>query len=95
MTVEQAAHLSAQLPMMVRGIFYEAYRPSEMPKSYDTTEEFLDAVRDKLYDVRAINAERAASAVLELLQERVEEGEITKIQGQLPEEINRLWPIRA
>lgn len=91
-TVDQAAHLSAQLPMMVRGMFYEGYRPSEVPRNYDTEQEFLNAVRDKLYDARAINAERATRAVFELLQERMDEGEIAQIQGLLPDEINRLWP---
>lgn len=95
LTAEQAAHLSAQLPLMIRGVYYEGYRPAAVPKGYDTRQEFLDAVREGLYDVRAVNAERAVDSVFELLQEHVTEGEIAKVQKQLPEEIASLWPARV
>lgn len=95
LTAEQAAHLSAQLPLMIRGIYYEGYRPGATPKNYDTRQEFLDAVREGLYDVRAVNAERAVDSVFELLQDHVTEGEIAKVQKQMPEELAGMWPTRV
>ncbi len=35
LTVEASAHFSAQLPDLIRGIFYQAWNPSAVPDKYD------------------------------------------------------------
>jgi uncharacterized protein (DUF2267 family) len=37
-TVEAAAHLGAQLPELLRGVYYEGWDPHEVPKKYDAQE---------------------------------------------------------
>ena len=48
LTVEDAAHLAAQLPLVVRGAFYEQYRPAVQPDPMRSREEFVARVADGL-----------------------------------------------
>src|SRR5438045_5922213 len=48
LTVEEASHLSAQLPMLVRGIYFEGWRPSESPARISTQDEFVERVASYL-----------------------------------------------
>lgn len=46
--VEEAFHLSAQMPMLVRGIFWESYNPAHKPETYRSKDEFLEAIEGGL-----------------------------------------------
>ena len=39
-----AAHLGAQLPLLVRGAFYDQFEPSRLPEKSRTREQFLERV---------------------------------------------------
>ena len=41
---EEAAQLSAQLPIFIRGIYYESYRPSRTPEHARDRESFLTRI---------------------------------------------------
>lgn len=43
-TPDEAAHLAAQLPLLVRGIYYEGYQPSNKPERYRDKDEWLRRV---------------------------------------------------
>ena len=89
---DEAAHLSAQLPMLVRGFFFEGWRPSVTPTHERRRDEFLYRVRRELPPDSDFDVEGAVIAVFELLAARVAPGEIRKVAGALPPEIRELWP---
>ncbi len=89
---DEAVHLGAQLPMLVRGFYYEGWRPSETPKKERHREQFLEHVREAFPRDEEIDSERVARAVFAVLARRVTEGEIGDVKGMMPEEVRELWP---
>lgn len=92
LTVDQAAHLGAQLPMMVRGFYYEGWHPAGVPhKEICNKETFLDCLRQEAND-REMDAEKAVNAVFNVMSRHVTSGEMRKLHDQLPKGIARLLP---
>lgn len=92
MPVNDVAHLSAQLPLLVRGTFFDGWQPAKTPVKERTLEAFLVHVTDSfLFDVQA-DSQAIASGVLKVLSKHVTEGEIAKVRQVLPEPIRELFP---
>jgi uncharacterized protein (DUF2267 family) len=96
LTVDEAAQLSAQLPQMVRGAFYESWVPAGKPLRIRHREEFLALVREK-YGTRseAPPPEDIVVAVFRVLGKHVSSGELTDIILTLPEPIAAVVTGRA
>jgi uncharacterized protein (DUF2267 family) len=87
-----AAHFAAQLPMLLRGMFYEGWRPSESPSKERHVEEFLGAVCVYLPPGMVVNAEQSVRAVFEVIWDMIDAGEVVKIIKSLPRDLRELWP---
>lgn len=87
--VEEVAHLSAQLPLLVRGIYFDGWRPGSHQR-IKTRGEFLERVSRNLLGVSPISAEDACDAVLRLLHRRVSSGEMADIRAVLPADLKPL-----
>lgn len=91
LTVDEAAHVAAQLPMLVRGIYYEGWDPSRVPDK-TSREEFLRRVREGFpYDVKG-GVEPLTRTVMGLLREYITEGEWQDIRESIPRELRSLFP---
>ncbi|MDA0302496.1 MAG: DUF2267 domain-containing protein [Chloroflexi bacterium] len=93
--VDEAAHLGAQLPLVVRGIYYEGWKPAGKPEKQRTREAFLEEIRSEVPGMLLDEAEIAAVAVFEVLQRHVGGGEVEDVKGVLPAEVRALWPAAA
>lgn len=91
LTVDQSAHLAAQLPLLLKGSFFDQWRPAGKPLKYSSEEAFLDRVNEGLSNPQW-NPLRISIAVFDLLNKKVSEGEINKVKHTLPPEIEKLWP---
>jgi uncharacterized protein (DUF2267 family) len=91
LTVDEVFDLSAQLPMLIRGLFFEGYQVMDKPEKFHA-EEFLARVAEELHTTGGGNPERAVRAVLTVLQSHVAKGEIDEVIAELPKDIRRLWP---
>lgn len=89
---EAAVHLGAQLPMLVRGLYYEGWRLAAVPSKERHLQDFLDHLARALPPGLRPEAHRMAGAAFGLLQEKVAPGEVAKVIKVLPEELRRLWP---
>jgi uncharacterized protein (DUF2267 family) len=93
LTADDAAHLAAQLPLVVRGAFYDQYRPATQPDvTIRSRDAFIGRVASGLGGAAPVSAESAVAAVLAALGHHVTAAEAAKVQHTLPAEIRTLWP---
>ncbi len=92
---ELAVHLGAQLPMLVRGLYYEDWRMARTPTRERHKEEFLATIRQAFHQDNRLDPEVAAEAVFGLLAQAIDHGEIRKVVSALPRELRTLWPADA
>ena len=82
--------LSAQLPLMIRGVFFEGYNLKDKPEKFNA-DEFLEIIEEGFYGNTAIEGEDAFRAVLNVLYEKISEGELEDIYSGMPKDIKKLW----
>ncbi len=87
-----AVHLAAQLPMLLRGAYYEGWRPSETPTRERHLEDFADHVASFLPADRKADSAQAARASFAVMSRCLDRGEMLKLRGLLPHEALNLWP---
>ena len=87
-----AAHLGAQLPLLVRGLYYDQWRPTEQVLKQRTAEAFLDHVAEGLTGLRPVNVRDACQAVFQVLDHHVDPHQIDKVRQSLPADVRALWP---
>jgi uncharacterized protein (DUF2267 family) len=92
LTVEEAAALAAQLPMLVRGFYYEGWHPHGKPVKERHKEEFLARVAASFRDTPGVDPERVTRAVFQVLAKHVTGGEVEGVKRTLPAELRSLWP---
>jgi uncharacterized protein (DUF2267 family)/CBS domain-containing protein len=92
LTIDLAAHLGAQLPLLIRGVYYEQWHPAGQPTRAGTLDAFLALVGDKLVGARPVDVRDATRAVFRVLSRHVTGGQIAKIKDALPEKIREFWP---
>jgi uncharacterized protein (DUF2267 family) len=92
LTVEEVAQLAAQLPMLIRGFYYEGWDPTGKPLKERSKEEFLARIEEYFSGDDPVDPEQVARAVFTVLSNRVTEGEIEDVKHVLPAEIEDLWP---
>jgi uncharacterized protein (DUF2267 family) len=91
LTVAEAADFAAQLPMLIRGIYYEGWNPSKVPVKMDR-EEFLGRVRQNFpYEVEG-GMDKLVPTVLTALKVFMTEGELDDIRSNMPKDLVGLMP---
>lgn len=91
LTTNQNAHLSAQLPLLVRGLYFEGWDPAPDARPDRTLQEFYERVGSSLTGDWDAELPKFVSAVFRLLGRHLSWGEDEKIVRELPRELSRLW----
>ena len=89
--LELAAHLGAQLPLLVRGVYYDQFEPARLPTDCRSPEQFADEVAEWLSDIRPVDPDEAIAAVFSLLNRHLSEGQVAKIRNALPMGLRMAW----
>jgi uncharacterized protein (DUF2267 family) len=85
--VPEAAHLGAQLPEFLRGVYYEGWRPTTLPQRYHDLETFLTRVAEEGMLAGETEAAYAAEAAVRVVAQHVGRGELDKVRAVMPHEI--------
>lgn len=85
LSAEEAAQLSAQLPLLVRGLFFEGWSPADKPLRIRRAPDFLALVRENYAPREDAAASDIVAALFRVLGKHVAAGEITRIMMSLPE----------
>lgn len=91
LTTEESSDLSAQLPLLIRGIYFEGWNPAKTPVAERTSEEFLAHVEAAFPDGIVGEVEPVARAVFKVISQHVTAGEIDDVKQSLPKQIRELW----
>jgi uncharacterized protein (DUF2267 family) len=89
--VELAAHVGAQLPLLIRGAYYDQFQPARQPTRCASLDEFCAEVGEWLRDTRSLEPRLAVSSVFALLSRHLPEGQIHKVHDVLPRDIRKAW----
>lgn len=90
LTLDEGAQLAAQLPLLVRGAFYEGFDPSAKPERLRDRELFLVALAERARLDDDALAVRAAEAATSVLRHYVSGGEMDDVLSQLPRDVREV-----
>lgn len=91
MTVNEANDLAAQLPMLVRGFYFEGWKPAHTPVPEHTLEAFLKHVSDAFREDPSVDPEQLTRAVFATLEKHITAGELADVKATLPAAIRAIW----
>jgi uncharacterized protein (DUF2267 family) len=86
-----AAHLGAQLPILVRGVYYDQFEPGKLPTDCNNREEFVAEVAEWLTDTRPVDPDLAVRSVFKVLSRHVSQGQIEHVKQALPRDLRQSW----
>jgi uncharacterized protein (DUF2267 family) len=91
LSVDEAADLASQLPVLVRGVFYDGWDPSKTPVKNRNKSDLLDRVAQRFQKEPLADPERAVAAVFDLLRRHVSWGEFVQVKQSMRKPIQELW----
>ena len=93
--VNESADLAAQLPALLRGVYYEHWRPATTPVKQRSKAEFLARVDHAFVGDPILYTAEAVSIVFQFLSGKVSAGEIADVRHALPADLRALWSLSS
>ena len=91
LTVDEAADLSAQLPLLIRGIFFDGWVPVKTPAKPRSVDDFLNRVMKPFSEDPLVEPDVAVAAVFSLLRRHISPGEFRQVAWALRKPLRDLW----
>jgi uncharacterized protein (DUF2267 family) len=95
LTPESAVHFGAQLPLLIRGVYYEGWRLVGKPTRDRSVQDFADHVLSEFPPLFPMDPLTVTQGVFEVIWERLDPGESAKLIEHLPVGLRGLWPAVA
>ncbi len=90
--VDEAAQLAAQLPLFIRGVYFEGWDPSATPAKLRDKPDFIARIRDAFAGDQLDDPEQAVGIIFSFLNTRISAGEINDVRQSLRKSLRDIWP---
>ena len=92
LTPEETADLSAQLPTLIRGIYFEGWHPEKAPSWERERRDFEAIVADRFGHEIDADITEGVRAVFRLLDRHLSHGELVQVRNSMRKSLRKLWP---
>jgi uncharacterized protein (DUF2267 family) len=89
--VDESAQFAAQLPMLLRGLYYEGWQPAKVPVRERTRDAFLQRIEEEAALDGSLPAEKAAWAAAAVIEKHVDPGEYEHVLGMIPGKVREIF----
>lgn len=89
---DELAQFSAQLPVLIRGFFFEGWVPKNTPVKERHASDFVTFIGAQMEGCAEYRGREDIKCVFDLLNARLSKGEIEDVCASLPNELRQLWP---
>lgn len=89
--VAEAVQLAAQLPLLIKGMYYDGWTPREKPEKFKK-EEFARRVHEQFQFDPNVNPVEVIRAVLRVMYKHMGEGELGDVRSNMPGDIQEWFP---
>ncbi|MBD3265181.1 DUF2267 domain-containing protein [bacterium] len=83
-TPEEAMDMASQLPVLLRGVYFEGYQVSGKPEKFRTREEFLRRVNEELQRGGGFDPQKATEGIFEVLNHHISDGQMNHVLRAMP-----------
>ena len=90
--LDESAQFAAQLPLLIRGMYYEGWVPKNTPVKQRHAAEFVAAIETQVGDVLDYRGPEDITTVFRLLNVKISREKVADVRSSLPGEIRALWP---
>lgn len=88
---DELAQFSAQLPVLVRGFFFEGWVPKHTPVKERHAGDFVASISTQMEGCEEYRGREDIKCVFDLLNARLSRGEIEDVHASLPNDLRQLW----
>lgn len=90
--VDELAQFSAQLPLLIRGMFFEGWVPKRTVVKERRSGDFINVLATQMEEAEEFRGDQDIRCVFDLLNARLSAGEIEDVRANLPQAIRAHWP---
>jgi uncharacterized protein (DUF2267 family) len=93
--VNESADFAAQLPILLRGVYYEHWRPATTPAKHRSKADFLARIDQAFAGDPMIYVAEAVSIAFQFLSTKIAVGEIADVRHALPADLREVWSLSS
>jgi uncharacterized protein (DUF2267 family) len=93
--ISEAADFAAQLPALLRGVYYEHWRPAATPVKHRSKADFLARIDHAFVGDPIVFTPEAVSIAFQFLSTKIAAGEVADVRHALPADVRALWSLSS